>query len=544
MFSWKEFEKTKKILLQDSSYQESSGQHHITVRPVNLLRWVELAGEDLGFLTLVEIAGVDLLEDKNSLYRFRLTYHFLNMGAHQRFNLHVCFNPEETIPSIVGIFSNADWMEREQWELLGIKFNRDMKSIILPRGQDIFPYRKNENVADWPLETAQAVPKLKFNPNKSEKPYPEESYIWKNFPLYSPQAKGLFEWKACFDNDKLVDSIVDIGFYHQGLESVLASADWIKALSLVDKINFGSSPHYAVAWAKTFEDLQRVKIPERAQAIRIVALELTRIAEHLTIMHEMCFALEFDEHKLFLNAREKIYELLEKYCGHRLGVGMIRIGGVREDLPPGWIVEYQIVFNMLVKVLKTIHRSLISRSGFREDLSSSRVSAQTALQWGLSGPVMRACGLNFDLRKSQPFYFYQDIDFDVPVGIYGSAYERYLIRYEEIFQSLRIITQVIDNLPMGEVINPDWGKDYLTQLAELKKIDLTKDWHYTGLESPNGESGFLIMLNKESEFARVKIKTPSFPLVQAFPLLLNNVSEKLLIPSLVSLGIRSTELDR
>ena len=544
MFSWKEFEKTKLILGQDSSYFESAGQHHITIRPVNLLRWVEMAGEDLGFFTLVEIAGVDLSSDDDSDYPFRLTYHFLNMGAHQRLNIHVRFNIDEIIPTIVGVFSNADWMEREQWEFFGVRFNRSMKPLILPRGQEIFPYRMNSIKSDWPQDVPEATPSLRFNPNKSESPYPEESYVWKSYNIYSSQSKGLFEWKACFDRNRLVDARVDIGFFHQGLEKILTTKDWIQSLYLVDKIQYGVAPNYSVAWAKSLEDLLRVKIPERAQAIRIVGLELARISEHLTVMHEMCFALKLPEHRLFLNLREKIYELMEKYCGHRQGLGMIRVGGVREDLPPGWIVEYQSVFDLLTKVLKTVHRSLIGQSHFRENLSASTVAAQTALQWGLSGPTMRASGLNFDLRKSQPFYFYQDIDFDIPVGIHGTAYERYLIRYEEIFQSLRIITQVLDNLPMGEFINPDWMKDYFSQVEELQKIDLSKDWHYTGLESPNGECGFLIMLNKKSEPSRVKIKTPSFPLVQSLSLLMKNVAEEHLVASLASLGIRSTELDR
>jgi NADH:ubiquinone oxidoreductase subunit C len=251
MFSWKEFEKTKLILAQDSSYFESAGQHHITIRPVNLLRWVEMAGEDLGFFTLVEVAGVDLSDSDETLYPFRLTYHFLNMGAHQRLNIHVRFDIDEIIPSIVGVFSNADWMEREQWELLGIKFNRAMKPLILPRGQEIFPYRKNASKIDWPQDVPEAIPPLRFNPNKSETPYPEESYIWKTFHLHSSQTKGLFEWKACFDKNRLVDSAVDIGFFHQGLENILTTKDWIQSLFLVDKIQYGVSPNYAVAWAKS-----------------------------------------------------------------------------------------------------------------------------------------------------------------------------------------------------------------------------------------------------------------------------------------------------
>src|SRR4051794_36026792 len=114
MFSWKEFEKTKIILSQESSYHDLGGQHHVTIRPLNLLRWIEVASVDLGFFTLVEMACVDLIDSQNNDYDFEMTYHLLNMGTHQRFNLHMRFDKDELIPSIVDYFSHADWMEREQ----------------------------------------------------------------------------------------------------------------------------------------------------------------------------------------------------------------------------------------------------------------------------------------------------------------------------------------------------------------------------------------------------------------------------------------------
>jgi NADH:ubiquinone oxidoreductase subunit D len=157
---------------------------------------------------------------------------------------------------------------------------------------------------------------------------------------------------------------------------------------------------------------------------------------------------------------------------------------------------------------------------------------------------MRASGLNFDLRKSQPFYFYKDIDFDIPVGINGTAYERYLIRYEEIFQSFRIITQVIDNLPLGEIINPDFDKDFTGLKEYFVSLDFPKGWQYTGIESPNGEAGFLVMFNDAISPYRVKMKTPSFPLVQAISYFVVGINEEQLAPYVASLGIRQFELDR
>jgi NADH-quinone oxidoreductase subunit C/D len=544
MFSWKEFEKTKVLLSQDPSYADISGQHHLTIRPVNLLRWMEMVGEDLGFLTLVEIAGADLTQLPSREFDFELTYHLLNMGTHQRLNLHVVFYESDIIPSIISLFSNADWMEREQWEALGIQFTRSMTSLLLPVGQTNYPLRKSPIASSWPSDKSIDLPRIRKNPNKSEVPYPEEANEWKKFDLLSKNSLGLFEWLVCFNPTKVVDSKVNIGFYHQGLEKLLENKEWQLALQLVDKINIGSAPSYSISWAKSMEDTLRIKIPERAQAIRIVCLELARISEHLTVMHEMTFALKLEESRLFLNAREKIDELVEKYCGRRQGLGIARYGGVKDDLPHGWIIEYQNVCEVVSKALRIIHNSLMGQKLFRDNLKGAEVSAQTALQWGVSGPAMRACGLNFDLRKSQPFYFYQDIDFDIPVGIHGTAYERYLVRYEEIFQSFRIITQVIDNLPMGEIINTDFDKGYFAVKEFFENTELNQRWQYTGLESPNGEAGFLIMMNGSTTPYRVKIKTPSLPLAQALPHFILDIREEQLKACLASLGIRQSELDR
>jgi NADH-quinone oxidoreductase subunit C/D len=544
MFSWKEFQKTKNILSQDNSYLDLVGQHHLIIRPINLIKWIELAKEDLGFLTLVDISGVDFTGLSDHGYNFELTYHLLNMGSHQRLNLHVRFDQDEVTPSIVDLFSHADWMEREQQEAFGVRFNRKMGALLLPRNQKNYPLLKNAKISKWPIDPPESLPEINTNPNKSEAPYPEEAFVWKNYDTFSPITSGMFEWMVCYDPVKIVDTKVNIGFHYQGLEKLLEKKDWQQVLQLVDKINLGAAPTYGIAWAKTLEDILRIKLPERAQAIRIVTLELARIAEHLTVMHEITFSLKMDEQRLFINAREKIYELIEKFCGRRQGLSVARIGGIKEDLPQGWIIEYQTVCAIVSKALRLIHRSLFSQSNFREQLDGGMVSAQTALEWGVSGPAMRACGLNFDLRKSQPFYFYQDIDFDIPVGINGTAYERYLIRYEEIFQSFRIITQVIDNLPLGEIMNPDLDKGFMEVKEYIGGLDFPKGWHYNGIESPNGEAGFLVLFQDSFAPYRVKIKTPSFPLAQALSHFVTGIQEGQLRVYLASLGIRQFELDR
>ena len=544
MFSWKEFEKLKQVLSQAGGdrYKAEGGQHHLSIRPTEILDWVEFLKEDLGYLTMVEIAGEDL--GLAAQPRFEIVYHVLNMGTHQRINLHLKLNDGEVIPSVRAHYAHAEWMEREQAELLNLKFDLETLPLILPNGQKNFPLRKDSEIKNWPEEKSLPLPKLPMNPNKSEAPYPEESYRWEKFEVLSPMAKGDFEWLVCFDPAKVVDSQMRIGFHHQGVESLLQSKDVLQTLQLVDKINLSAAPTYSIAWARTLEDMFRIKIPERAQAIRIVMLELARISDHLTVLAKICAAISQSEQKLFLDAREKIYELFEKYSGHRQGLSVARIGGVREDFPHGWIVEYQSVADTLSKSLRLIHKSLIGQNNFRKLLESEPVNAQSVLQWGVSGPAMRAAGLNFDLRKSQPFYFYQDIDFDIPVGIHGAIYDRYLIRYEELQQSLRIITQVIDNLPLGEVVNEQYASHYGELVKTLQSSELHHSWHYSSLESPNGEAGFLLHLGKDLRPERMKIKTPSFSIAQALPIFVRGLSREQLKVGMESLSLVRWEMDR
>lgn len=544
MFSWKKFEKTKEILshMGGKHYYDRWGQHHLELRPVHLLDWIKFLKEDLDYLNLTELAALDHGTERE--FRFEVVYHLLSMGTHQRINLHLYLNQGEKIPTIVQFFPHAEWLEREQAEMLGLVFESKQEVLLLPPGQSNYPLRKDTVFLEWPEVVESELPTLRYNPNKSEAPYPEESYIWKKYGPMAPETLGNFEWMVCFDPDKVVDSKVQVGFHHQGLELLLQQKDLFQILALADKVNLSLAPHYSIAWSKAVEDMFRIKIPERAQALRIVFLELARVADHLSVLGSICYHSQLNEFSLLINAREKIYELYEKYSGFRHGVGIVKIGGIQEDLPPGWIIEYQTVAEVLSRNLRLIHNSLTGQQRFHKILEGESVNAQSVLQAGVSGPAMRAAGLNFDLRKSQPFYFYQDIDFDVPVGIHGTGHDRYLIRLEEIFQSLRIITQVIDNLPLGGTINDQLNKNYLELKEYFSTMDKPQTWHYSALETPAGEGGFLVQFKDDFKPSRLKLKTPSFMIAQALPIFVRGLKEEQLKTCLASLGLSRWEIDR
>jgi NADH-quinone oxidoreductase subunit C/D len=546
VFNWKNFEASREIFSQvgPARYRDDGFQHHVHLRPQELLRWMDLIKDDLGFLTLVDVYGADHLNTPDAQARFEVSYQFYNLENHQRLNLHLFAHEGEIIPSIAHIYQNADWMEREVAEMFHLRFSRSMAALLLPDGQKNYPLRKDSRTSAWPIDDALLPPPRRYNPNRTETPYAEETFAWKSYPYWDQKTLGLFDWLVCYDPKKTVDSALKIGFHHQGFEKLLESKNWLAIMQLVDKLHLGAAPTYSIAWARNLEDSLRIKLPERAQAIRIVFLELARIADHLTVLSQVALFSEQEEHKLLIDAREKVYELFEKYCGHRQGFGITRLGGVREDLPHGWTVEYEATSQLLSKNLQTIHRALTSRESFREKLRGEPVKAQTILQMGITGPAMRASGLNFDLRKSQPFYFYQDIDFDIPVGIFGTSYDRYLLRHEEIFQSLRIITQVIDNLPLGD-FRAQLDQDLVFDAnSGVGKLPLSNFWHYSSLEAPNGEAGFFHLPKDGVTPDRVKIKSPSFVLAQALPQLSLGLHEDQLRTCVASLGLNKVELDR
>lgn len=535
MFSLSEFQKTGNILREagELTVDEGSGQFHLTIRPTELLNWVEFLLEDLNFFIVSDIVVVDRLS-KNARWRFEINYQFHNMENHQRLHLHVLANGVEIVPSLFSYYPHAKWKEAEQAEMFGLRFGNAESNLLLPEKCTLAPMRKDFSGGEWPLQQPKILPQVISNPNRSEAPYPEESYRWKEFGILSPQTLGNFSWQVCFDPSTAVDSRVEVGHYHIGLEKIFEKKSPIQILRSIDTLNPLSAPTLSILWARLYEEIHGCEIPERAQAIRMVLLELSRVSSHLTILSKMTYRLGFSESKLFTDCREKIFEVFESLTGHRQGFGTIRFGGLTYDTPHGWLIQYQRISDDVSLMLSFLRKFFLSRKDFKDQLQGPPINAETVLRYSLTGPTLRAAGLNFDLRKSKPFYFYKDVDFDIPVGVEGKLFDRFLILIEEIFQSLRIVDQVVDNLPLGEV----WT-DPAPSLS--KKFS---GFTSMSFEAPNGEMGISIQLSESEDIQRIKFLTPSFSSAQGLSALCYGLTEAQLPVLLESLGINRFELDR
>lgn len=535
MFESTIYQKEKNLLsIVNQQYLAARDEHHIFCRPHNVINWIRVIKEDLNYLCFID--ALILIHPSNTDFDFELDLIVANLESHQRLHLHIQFNKTEIIPNIVHFYPAAMYSLREQADLYDFKFAVPLASLLVTE--------KNKNVfaEEWTsLEKVKAFspPKLPYNPNKSEAPYPQENWRWKHGELYSKDTLGKFEAFYCFDPFKLVDVKVRLGAFFKGIEAELCKKNHKHITYLLEQINPYASPFYSGAWAINLEKILNLQIPERAMGLRIVLWELSRIAEHLFVTYETCHLLELNESLFYLDAYERICELFESLTGNRYGQGMIKIGGSNVDVPAGWIIEFQEFNKLFMKNVLVYHQHLLSNSKFRSLLGHAKVSSHSVLEYGVSGPNLRAAGINYDLRKSRSLYFYQDIDFDVPVGLHGTSFDRYLVRFEEIIQSSRIITQVLDNLPLGEVdlgiAESEWSDNLRTRPNEF---------HYFALEAPNGETGITYVQGEQAEIKRLKIKSPSLFLTQALGEFLRGTDENSVAVALASLGIREREMER
>lgn len=534
MFDLNSYQKeNQRFSIVKDKYLPQLNEHHLYCRPHEVISWVRVLKEDLNYLYFID--AYVLASANRGNFDYELNVIVANLESHQRLNLHIQFNKTEVIPDISIYYPASRFSLREQAELFEIKFQTEFEPL--------FFNKKNRGVfLDNPLESDPApfiAPKLPFNPNKSEAPYPQESWRWKHCDIFSKDTLGKFEAFYCFDPFKLVDVKLNLGNYFRGVEFLLTKKQHSHIPYLLEELNHMAAPFYSGAWAMNLEEILNIDITERAKGLRIVIWELSRIGEHLFVIYEMCSLLGLSHAHAFLDAYERLSELMEKLTGHRSGRGMFKIGGLRSDLPSGWVIEFNEFNKLLLKNINIYHRDLLSNSLFRSLLSHAKVNSHSVLDYGVSGPALRAAGINYDLRKSRPLYFYPEIDFDVPVGVHGTSYDRYLIRFEEIIQSSRIITQVLDNMPLGDVDLELHEDAIIAKLASLGE-----QTHYSALESPNGEVGISFVQGQDAQIKRIKIKSPSFALTQGLKEFLRGCDEKSVPVALSSLGIREKEMER
>jgi NADH-quinone oxidoreductase subunit D len=375
-----------------------------------------------------------------------------------------------------------------------------------------------------------------------------------------PATHGVLRLVLELDGEIISKATPDIGFLHRGDEKIAENMHYNQFVPYTDRLDYLAPIANNVAYALAVEKLMGWELPPRGQAIRVLCCELARISSHL--LGVGCFAMDCGAMTVFLytfNEREKIYNLVELLSGARFTTSYTRIGGMIRDTPPGFLEGVSKFLDEVVPVIDETD-SLLSRNRIFIDRTKDvgTISKEDAMSFGLSGPNLRGCGIDHDLRKRHPYLGYEQYDFDIPLGSVGDSYDRYLVRMEEMRQSVKIIRQVIEKMPAGPIHVADPKNvappktQVMTKMEELihhfilhtEGIDAPAGEVYFGHENPKGELGFYINSKGGGTPHRLKIRAPSFCNLSILPKLLPGHMLSDVVSILGSLDFVMGECDR
>lgn len=522
--------------------------------------WVEAATllrghPELDYKLFLDLCGVDFLDKDDHGERFEVVLHAYSVSKKHHVRLRVALpEPDPTLDTLVGVYNGANWFEREAWDLYGIVFNGhpNLTRILT---HDCFvghPMRK-----DYPTAERHVLksPKewLLNVPHDSE-------HVIVNIGPSHPAMHGAFRIQALMDGETIVDAEAEIGYMHRNFEKMAESRTFWQIIPYTDRLNYCSSFMNGHGWALAVEKLLGVPAPPRAEAIRVILSEFSRIMDHFVCIGANVVDLgAITPFFVIFRAREDIYDLLEACCGARLTVSYVRIGGLAQDVPDDFEARARKCIASVREVTqqaeKLLTRNPIFANRFRD---IGVLSADDALSYGWVGPCLRGSGVAYDIRKDHPYSGYEQYDFDVPVGTVGDCYDRYLVRIEEIWQSLRIIEQALAKLPEGPVITdnkrvalPPKTEVYSNIEALMNHFKLVYEgilpppgevYGYT--EAANGELGYYIVSDGQKFPWRVKVRPPCYNIYQAYPQMIKGRLLADAVAIIGGLNVIAGELDR
>lgn len=356
-----------------------------------------------------------------------------------------------------------------------------------------------------------------------------------NIGPHHPSTHGVFRVLLTIDGEIITKAEPVIGYLHRGTEKLAEDLQYTQIIPYTDRMDYVSGMTNNYVFVHAVETLMGIEVPERAEYLRVLAMELNRIASHLVFWGT--FLLDFGATTPYLVAfreREVVLNLLNELSGARMTFNYMRIGGVKWDAPPGWIEKVKEFVPYMREQLKTYDELATGNEIFQSRMKGvGTYTAEEALQYSLSGPNLRCTGVEWDLRKNEPYSVYDRFDFDIVTEESGDVWARYLVRTREIEQSLRIIEQAIEQMP----------KDGPIMAKVPKVIKPPKGEVYVRIESPKGEIGCYICSEGKNKPYRVKFRRPSFYNLQILPKILVGENISNLIPILAAVDIILGEVD-
>ena len=317
-----------------------------------------------------------------------------------------------------------------------------------------------------------------------------------------PSTHGVFRMVLWVDGEKIVDMVPHIGYLHRGSEKLCEGEQYAQIITLFDRMDYIANFNNEQVYCRAVEKLMGLEVSDRSEYIRVILCELNRVASHMLFIATMGLDAGAMTPSMFcFRGRERIQGLFESVSGARMMHNYFRIGGLKEDVPDDFVQQVREVLELVKKDTEESDKLLSFNEIFLARLKNVAVmSAEDAIDYGLTGPCLRASGVDYDVRKAAPYSVYDRFDFDVPIGLDGDCWDRYYLRVQEIYQSIRIVEQALDQLPKGEVVSSLGRRLIRPPAGEV----------YVRAENPRGEIGVYLISDGTDKPHRIKVRPPSF----------------------------------
>lgn len=505
---------------------------------------------------------------------FTVFYYLLSVDRNQDIMIKVSLYKDDlNIPSITHIFPNANWYERETWEMFGITFSGHphLTRILMPSTWQGHPLRKDypsratefdmfsltKAKQDIEMESLRFKPKDWGMENKSS----TEDFMFLNLGPNHPSSHGAFRIILQLEGEKIIDCIPDIGYHHRGAEKMGERQSWHAYIPYTDRIEYLGGCVNEMPYILAVEKLAKIIVPEKVEVIRVMLSELFRINSHL--LYISTFIQDVGAMTpvfLAFSDRQKIYDIVEAITGARMHPAWFRIGGVAHDLPEGWSSLLKEFLAWMPKRLSHYKRTALDNIILKNRSQGiAAYTAKDALDWGCSGAALRATGINFDIRTVRPYSGYQNFDFEIPLGNGKSdSYSRVMLKFEEIYQSLNILKQCLQNMPAGPykadhpLATPPVKEDTLQHIETLITHFLQVSWgpvipaneSFQMIEATKGINSYYLISDGSTMSYRTRIRTPSYAHLQQIPHVIRGSLISDLIVYLGSIDFVMSDVDR
>ena len=491
---------------------------------------------------------------------FTVVYHLLSFERNADLRLKIALQGEyPTMHTITDIWPAANWYEREVWDMFGVRFegHPHLRRILMPLTWQGHPLRKEHPARATEMgpfqlpedKREQEMAALQFKPEEwgLERQREDVDLMFLNLGPQHPGTHGILRVVLQLDGEEILDAVPDIGYHHRGSEKMAERQTWHTYLPYTDRVDYLGGVMNNLAYVLAVEKLAGIEVPDRAKVIRVMMAELFRIASHLVWYGTFAQDLGMMSPVFYMFAdRERIFDIVAAITGGRMHPSWFRIGGVRQDLPKGWERLVRDFLGYLPSRLREYDKLVMANPIF--EARTRGIGAYTldeAIEWGVTGPGLRACGLEWDFRKKRPYSGYDQFEFDIPTATNGDCYDRGVVRVEEMHQSLRIIKQCLAEMPPGPykadhpLVTPPRKERTMHDIETLITHFLGVSWGpilppgeaFFGIEATKGNNGYYLISDGRNHAYRNRIRTPSFPHIQMVPL----ISRGGMLPDLVAI---------